>query len=62
MADIEAIPVSALNQYAYCPRHCGLIHQEGEFADNIHAACGNAEHGRVDRATHEMMLAVRNAQ
>ena len=55
MADIEAIPVSALNQYAYCPRRCGLIHQESEFTDNIHTARGNAEHERVDRATHETM-------
>ena len=55
MADIEAIPVSALNQYAYCPRRCGLIHQESEFTDNIHTARGNAEHERVDRASHETM-------
>ena len=55
MADIEAISVSALNQYAYCPRRCGLIHQESEFTDNIHTARGNAEHERVDRASHETM-------
>ena len=55
MADIEAIPVSALNQYAYCPRRCGLIHQEGEFTDNIHTMRGNAEHERVDRTAHETM-------
>lgn len=53
MADIEAISVSALNQYAYCPRRCGLIHQEGEFTNNIHTARGNAEHERVDRVAHE---------
>lgn len=28
---------------------------EGEFTDNIHTARGNAEHERVDRATHETM-------
>ncbi len=55
MADIEAISVSALNQYAYCPRRCGLIHQESEFTDNVHTARGNAEHERVDHATHETM-------
>ena len=59
MADIEATGwpraslVSALNQYAYCPRRCGLIHQVGEFANNIHTARGNAEHERVDRVAHE---------
>ena len=28
---VEKIPLSALNQYAYCPRRCYLIHAEGEF-------------------------------
>ncbi len=49
----EPINVSALNQYSYCPRRCALIYQEGEFRNNIHTARGNAEHERVDRASHE---------
>jgi CRISPR-associated exonuclease Cas4 len=48
----ELINVSSLNQYAYCPRRCGLIYLEGEFADNLHTQRGNAEHERVDRASH----------
>ncbi len=48
----DPINVSALNQYAYCPRRCGLIYLEGEFTQNIHTARGNAEHERVDRVTH----------
>jgi CRISPR-associated exonuclease Cas4 len=48
----EPINVSALNQYAYCPRRCGLIYLEGEFSDNIHTQRGNAEHARVDHAAH----------
>ena len=51
-AELEPINVSALNQYAYCPRRCGLIYLEGEFNDNIHTQRGNAEHARVDRAVH----------
>lgn len=51
----EAISISALNQYSYCPRRCGLIHLEGEFTDNIHTARGNAEHERVDRIAHETL-------
>lgn len=47
------VNVSALNQYAYCPRRCGLIYLEGEFTDNLHTARGNAEHERVDRVAHE---------
>jgi CRISPR-associated exonuclease Cas4 len=55
MSNLEPIPLSAFNHWVYCPRRCGLIHQEGEFTDNIHTTRGNAEHGRVDRATHETM-------
>jgi CRISPR-associated exonuclease Cas4 len=49
---LDPINVSALNQYAYCPRRCGLIYLEGEFANNLHTQRGNAEHERVDRAAH----------
>ena len=51
-AEQEPLNVSALNQYAYCPRRCGLIYLEGEFTDNIHTQRGSAEHARVDRAAH----------
>jgi CRISPR-associated exonuclease Cas4 len=51
-AALDPINVSALNQYAYCPRRCGLIYLEGEFANNLHTQRGNAEHERVDRAAH----------
>ena len=44
----ELIPVSALNQCAYCPHRCYLIHAEGEFEDNIHTQRGSSEHERVD--------------
>jgi len=48
----EPINVSALNQYAYCPRRCGLIYLEAEFDDNLHTSRGKAEHERVDQVTH----------
>lgn len=51
--DEALILVSALNQYAYCPRRCGLIYLEGEFSDNIHTARGSAEHERVDQIHQE---------
>ena len=44
----EPILLSALNQYAYCPRRCYPIHAEGEFEDNIHTQRGAVEHERVD--------------
>ncbi|OGT04173.1 MAG: CRISPR-associated protein Cas4 [Gallionellales bacterium RBG_16_57_15] len=46
----DPINVSALNQYTYCPRRCGLIYLESEFSDNLHTARGNAEHERVDQS------------
>lgn len=46
----DPINVSALNQYAYCPRRCGLIYLESEFSDNIHTSRGNVEHERVDQS------------
>ncbi|MBK8570372.1 MAG: CRISPR-associated protein Cas4 [Nitrosomonadales bacterium] len=49
MGNDEPINVSALNQYTYCPRRCGLIYLENEFSDNIHTSRGNAEHERVDQ-------------
>jgi len=44
----DPIMISALEHWAYCPRQCGLIHLEQEFADNIHTARGHALHARVD--------------
>jgi len=49
---IDPVNVSALNQYTYCPRRCALIYVDGEFQNNIHTERGNAEHARVDRASH----------
>ena len=54
-SNADAIPLSALNHWAYCPRRCGLIHMEGEFTDNIHTTRGNAEHERVDRIAYETL-------
>ncbi|MDD5035048.1 MAG: CRISPR-associated protein Cas4 [Methylococcaceae bacterium] len=49
MTSPDSIPLSTLNQYAYCPRRCFLIHAEGEFHDNEHTVSGTLEHERVDR-------------
>lgn len=48
----EPIAVSALNQYAYCPRRCALIFMDYEFTDNIHTQRGTEEHERVDQTFH----------
>jgi CRISPR-associated exonuclease Cas4 len=55
----DTIPLSALNQYAYCPRRCYLIHVEGEFRDNVHTVSGTLEHERVDQQAGESKTGVR---
>jgi len=57
--EADQIPLSALNQYAYCPRRCYLIHTEGEFVDNVHTLRGSHEHERVDQMRHEVSAGVR---
>lgn len=59
ISDDDLIPLSALNQYSYCPRRCYLIHAEGEFADNVHTLRGSHEHEHVDRERHEVSAGVR---
>lgn len=41
------IPVSALNQYTYCPRRCALIHVEQMWDENIFTAEGRIMHEKV---------------
>jgi len=45
----DAIPLSALQHWAYCPRQCALIHIEQAFDDNLHTLRGNALHTQVDQ-------------
>lgn len=48
MQSEDAIPLSALQHYSYCPRQCALIHQEQTFTENVHTIRGRLEHERVD--------------
>jgi CRISPR-associated exonuclease Cas4 len=48
-AEIDSIPLSALQHYAYCPRQCALIHVERAWAENTLTAEGRVLHER----THE---------
>lgn len=47
-ADLDSIPISALNHYAYCPRRCALIHVEQTFEENIYTMRGRDLHERTD--------------
>lgn len=44
----EAIMLSALEHYSYCPRQCALIHVEQSFDENVFTLRGRAVHERVD--------------
>lgn len=59
MAEIDPIPLSALQHWIYCPRQCGLIHLEQAFAENIHTARGQAVHHLVDTPGYEIKSGVR---
>jgi CRISPR-associated exonuclease Cas4 len=51
----ESVPVSALNQFLYCPRRCALIHVEGTFAENAYTLEGRFQHDRADEPSEEMV-------
>ena len=44
----QVIPLSAINQYLYCPRRAALIHVEGTFTDNEHTVIGSQLHEHAD--------------
>lgn len=52
-AERELIPVSALNQYCYCPRRCALIFIEQLWDENIFTAEGRIMHDKVDTTKYE---------
>jgi CRISPR-associated exonuclease Cas4 len=48
MDDDLLIPISALNQYTFCPRRCWYMHVAHEFFDNAHTVEGTILHERAD--------------
>ncbi len=57
--DVRLIPLSALQHYAFCPRQCGLIHNEQAWADNYLTAQGHILHKRVDSGDPETRNGIR---
>lgn len=51
--------LSALQHWPYCPRHCGLIHLEQAFDENLHTQRGHAVHAQVDTPGVEQRKGVR---
>jgi len=54
----EKIPLSAINQYLFCPRRAALIHVEGIFKDNQHTLRGDIVHEHADLAGYEVVKGV----
>ena len=59
MPELETIPLSALQHFAYCPRQCALIHLEQTWTDNALTAKGIRHHERADEATTDLLEGVR---
>lgn len=59
MDDLDPLPISALQHWAYCPRQCALIHLEQAFDENLHTLRGRAVHAQVDRPGVETAKGVR---
>ncbi len=55
----EAVLISALEHYSYCPRQCGLIHLEQTFDENIYTLRGRLAHERVDEGEREERSGIR---
>jgi len=54
----EPIPLSAVNQFLFCPRRAALIHVEGIFEDNEHTIRGDIVHEHTDLAGYEVVKGV----
>lgn len=58
-ADLELVPISALEHFSYCPRQCGLIHLEQIFDENVFTLRGHRAHQRVDEVGRETRPEIR---
>ncbi len=52
----EKIPLSALNQFLFCPRRVVLIHVEDIFKDNAHTVIGTLGHEHADLPGYESQI------
>ncbi len=53
------IPLSAINQFLFCPRRAALIHVEGIFKDNEHTLHGDIVHEHADLPGYEVAKGVK---
>jgi CRISPR-associated exonuclease Cas4 len=55
----DAITISALQHYSYCPRQCALIHIEQTFDENLYTLRGRAVHEQVDTPDSHLVDGIR---
>lgn len=58
-ADVEFLPLSALQHYIFCPRQCALIHVEQVWVENRLTAEGRVMHDYVHEQTAESRKDIR---
>jgi CRISPR-associated exonuclease Cas4 len=61
-ADTDYPPLSALNDYLFCPRRCFLHRVEGIWTDNAHTASGSLAHARAHEPRDSDELPFRTAR
>jgi CRISPR-associated exonuclease Cas4 len=57
--ELDSIPLSALQHWAYCPRQYALIHLEQVSEENLYTLRGQALHKRVDDPGFEVRSGLR---
>ena len=62
MDEDDAIPLSALQHYLFCPRQCALIHVERQWQENQLTAEGRLLHDRVDQGGRETRNGIRTVR
>jgi CRISPR-associated exonuclease Cas4 len=61
MDDDDLLPLSALNDFLFCPRRCAMHRIEQVWVENAYTLEGTRAHRRADRNVHEAPLGVRTA-
>lgn len=49
----DPVLISALNDYVFCPRRCGLKQIEGQWGSNVHTTVGTLLHDQADEPGYE---------
>ena len=62
VGSLEALPLSLLNDFLYCPRRAGLKVIEGWWGENEHTATGELAHEHTDLPGYEVAKGVKLLQ